>query len=150
MKIYPGAHVTGNIANREAEGDIGDGCEIHTDLFNGDGIHIAVNCSFVGKHPVQLADGATISPGCMLATSRPEVNSEYRNKHRGDYKIREGPIKLGKDVYLGANVVIEPGINIADGVAVGANSYVYESITNERVLWAGNPAEYIDDLPSIE
>jgi acetyltransferase-like isoleucine patch superfamily enzyme len=52
------------------------------------------------------------------------------------------PVKLGKDVWLGAHVVVLPGCELSDGVIVGSNSVVTSSIEAEHIA-VGVPAKTI-------
>lgn len=53
--------------------------------------------------------------------------------------------KIGNNVFIGPNVVIVGEIEIADGIAIGANSYVDRSFTERDITIAGNPARKISD-----
>ena len=56
----------------------------------------------------------------------------------------EEEIILGKDVWLGCNVVVLKGVVIGDGAIIGAGSVVTKSIgANE--IWAGVPARKISE-----
>lgn len=52
------------------------------------------------------------------------------------------PIRIGDNVFIGANVTILPKVKIGKGVIVGAGSVVSKSIPDNEV-WAGNPAHFI-------
>lgn len=53
-----------------------------------------------------------------------------------------GNIKIGNDVFIGAKVIIMPGICIDDFAVVGAGSVVTKDI-NKHEIFAGNPAKFI-------
>ena len=153
MKIYRGARVSANIYHPDGDaGDIGDGSQIHADLFCGDGVHIAPNVTIVGKHPVELGDGVTLAPGVVIYTSRPDIDRSSRNSYREGSRWVGAPVHLGDDVFVGANAVIAAGVRIADRVAIGAGSYVDADIDAPATLWAGAPASKRRDLevaPSV-
>ena len=52
------------------------------------------------------------------------------------------PIQFGNDVWLGAGVVIIPGVKLADGTVVGSNSVVTRD-TEPYAVVAGCPARPI-------
>ena len=54
----------------------------------------------------------------------------------------KGDTVIGNDVWIGQNAVILPGVNIGDGVIIGANSVVGSDITAYSIA-AGNPARMI-------
>jgi len=53
-----------------------------------------------------------------------------------------GSIKIGNEVFVGAQSIILPGVTIGDRVIVGANSVVTHNISSNSVV-AGNPARFI-------
>ena len=55
----------------------------------------------------------------------------------------KGPVRIGKNVWLGDKVTILPGVTIGDGVVVGANSVITKSIPPYSVV-VGNPAHIIN------
>ena len=51
---------------------------------------------------------------------------------------------LGTNSDVGANTVILPGVEIGEGIALGANSLVLKSLTkNKWSLYFGSPARYV-------
>ena len=48
--------------------------------------------------------------------------------------------KIGNNVFIGPGAVIFGAIEIADGIAIGANSYVDKSFTRKDITIAGGPA----------
>lgn len=60
-----------------------------------------------------------------------------------------GKIKIGDNVFIGANSVILPNVTIGDNVVIGANSVVTKDIESNTVV-AGNPAKVVNKLESFE
>jgi serine O-acetyltransferase len=58
------------------------------------------------------------------------------------------PPKIGNNVFIGPGAVIDGPIEIADGIAVGANSYVNHSFKEPDITIAGCPAKKISDKGS--
>lgn len=54
----------------------------------------------------------------------------------------KGSVVIGNNVWLGDNVIVLPGVNIGDGVIVGANSVVTKNIPSYSVA-VGNPAKVV-------
>jgi acetyltransferase-like isoleucine patch superfamily enzyme len=69
------------------------------------------------------------------------LNYEERRVHNVE-KINTAPIKIGDDVFIGANTIVLKGVTIGDRAIVGAGSVVTKSIPADEI-WAGNPAKFI-------
>ena len=57
--------------------------------------------------------------------------------------------KLGNNIIIGPGAVIVGAIEIADGIVIGANSFVNKSFTEPNITVAGCPARKISDKGSI-
>ena len=56
--------------------------------------------------------------------------------------MSDAPVKIGSDVWLGARVIVLPGVTIGDHAVVGAASVVTGNVPEWAVV-AGNPARLI-------
>jgi serine O-acetyltransferase len=55
---------------------------------------------------------------------------------------------IGNNVVIGPGAVIVGAITIADGIAIGANSYVNRSFLEPNITIAGCPAKRISNISS--
>ena len=93
----------------------------------GDHVHIACFTSIVGGEELEVGSYTAISHGNRILMGTDDFkgwgfgNSTIDEKYRN---VKRAPIKIGRFCILGANCVVLPGVTIADGVTVGANSVV--------------------------
>jgi len=80
---------------------------------------------------------------------RPEWVTAFPFGHKNTDVFGELPdynktsnIRIGNDVWIGANVTLMPGVNIGDGAIVAANSHVIKDVP-PYCLAGGNPAKVI-------
>ncbi|MGZ5029196.1 MAG: DapH/DapD/GlmU-related protein [Methylobacter sp.] len=59
-----------------------------------------------------------------------------------DRPLSSRPVRIGRNVWLGEQVCILPGVTVGDGAIVGANSVVTRDIPPNSIA-AGNPARVI-------
>ena len=110
------------------------------------GYNITVGKNFYSNHNLVVLDEAKviagdnvfIAPNCCITTAGHPIDAEQR---------AEGleialPVKIGNDVWLGANVTVLPGVTIGDNVVIGAGSVVNRDIPSGTVA-AGNPCRVI-------
>ncbi|VVB65743.1 2,3,4,5-tetrahydropyridine-2,6-dicarboxylate N-acetyltransferase [Candidatus Gugararchaeum adminiculabundum] len=76
---------------------------------------------------VEIGDGSIIGFGSVLLTHEFLV---------GEW--RRGKVKIGKNVLIGANCTILPGVEIGDGAVVGAMSLVNRDV---------KPGEFVGGVP---
>ncbi|MDQ7048321.1 MAG: DapH/DapD/GlmU-related protein [Enterobacterales bacterium] len=71
------------------------------------------------------------------------VNHPLDKIQRRENKNLVSDIHIGNDVWIGAGVIILPGVSIADEVVIGAGSVVTKNLDTKGV-YVGNPARKVD------
>ncbi len=69
--------------------------------------------------------------------------------HGSNSDFGSRPIRIGRNVWIGFDACILPGVNIGDGAVIGARSVVTEDVLPFTVV-AGNPARFIRQLDRPE
>lgn len=106
----------------------------------GDNSGLGVNCRVQGT--VIIGNNVMMGPDVLIYTT----NHEFRNKNvpmqQQGYQ-QEKPVIIGNDVWIGARAIILPGVNIGDGVVIGAGAVVTKDVPAYCVC-AGNPARVVN------
>lgn len=118
-------------------------------------VHFRSKVTFPDKIRVGNHVNPGLSPGCYIQGNNgiifgsnirigPNVCIISANHDTKDYDkhIDTNPIIIGNNVWIGANSVILPGVNIGDNVIIGAGSVVAKNIPS-NVIAAGNPCKVI-------
>jgi chloramphenicol O-acetyltransferase type B len=71
-----------------------------------------------------------------------EEDFDGYNKVASKARKLKGDTVIGHDVWIGAEAMIMPGLQIADGAVIGARSLVTKNI-GPYEIWGGNPAKLI-------
>lgn len=99
---------------------------------------------------VKIGDYCNFGPDVTIVTPvHPMLANErrlVRDKH-GVAKLMcyAKPVQIGNDVWLGANVVVCPGVTIGDNCVIGAGSVVVRDIPANSFA-AGNPCRVIREV----
>lgn len=107
----------------------------------GDYSGIGVNCQIQGK--VTIGSNVMIGQDVLIYTSNHSFDRTDIPMREQKYQ-EERPVVIGNDVWIGARVIILPGVSIGDGVVIGAGSIVTKDIPPYSVC-AGNPARVIKE-----
>lgn len=110
-------------------------------IFFGDNVFLNANVSFIDVAPIRIGDHAMIAPGCVLTT----VDHPKSPATRRGFTSFAAPITVGRDVWIGANCTILPGVTIGNNVIVGANSVVNRDVPDNCVV-AGAPIRLIREI----
>ena len=113
----------------------------YSNLTIGEGVHTGRAVLLDLKDRITLGDRVTLSMKTTLITHTD--TGESRTKVF--LPVRQAPIVIENDAYLGANVIVLEGVTIGECAVVGAGSLVRKSVA-ARTLVAGNPAQEIKDL----
>ena len=113
------------------------------------GFNISVGKNFYTNHNCTILDGAKvefgvnvfIAPNCVFSTAGHAIDAEQRGK---GLEIAL-PIKVGNNVWFGANVSVLPGVTIGDNTIIGAGSVVNKDIPS-GVIAVGNPCRVIREI----
>jgi maltose O-acetyltransferase len=113
------------------------------------GVHIQLGASFYANHNlvvldcarVTIGDQVFIGPNVVISTAAHPIDPVTRVSGVEFAK----PIVIGNRVWIGASVVILPGVTIGDDVTIGAGSVVTRSIPANCVA-AGNPCRVLRNL----
>ena len=106
----------------------------------GKNVFINSGCSFQDQGGITIGDGALIGHNVVLATLNHDIDPRKRST------LNPAPIVIGKNVWIGANATVLPGITIGEGAIVAAGAVVTKDIIKPGI-YAGNPARKIRDIP---
>ena len=115
-----------------------DDCGRHAEIKIGQGVYVGPNCFLGSCHLLEIGDDSLIGANSYLIT----VNHRTDNPSMpvGAQGYRGESIKIGKNVWLGAHVVVLPGVEIGDNVVIGAGAVVTKSVPAGET-WLGVPAK---------
>ncbi len=91
---------------------------------------------------IQFGSNIEIGPGVKIISANHEPQNYSKSKSGK-------PIIIGNHVWIGANVVILPEVNIGNNVIIGAGSVVTKDIPSD-VIVAGNPCKVIKPKPAYQ
>ncbi len=94
-------------------------------------------CFLVAKDDIVIGENSTLAYGVTILTTA-SPNPPY-NELSKIYPSLKKPVKIGKNVWIGANSTILPGVVIGDFCIVAAGSVVTQSIPSHTLV-AGVPA----------
>ena len=119
--------------------NIEKGARFADDISIADNSGIGIN-SFVGSG-VKIGSHVMMGPDCLIYTQQHEFSStEVTMDSQGMTAVL--PVIIGDDVWLGARVIIMPGVTIGNGAIVGAGAVVTKDVPEYSVA-VGVPAKII-------
>lgn len=103
----------------------------------GENVYIGFKAYLDVLHPEKISIGDnTIIGGRSIISAHEATQDEYRT----------GEVKIGKDVLIGANCMVLPGVEIGDGATIAAHSLVNRDV-DEGEFVGGVPIETIKNKP---
>jgi acetyltransferase-like isoleucine patch superfamily enzyme len=88
-----------------------------------------------------------IGENTLIAQYVSVITHSYNYDVKSDIKTQSmfsKDVYIGNGVWIGAYVVIMPGVNISDGAIIGAHSIVNKDVPANEI-WAGIPAKKIKE-----
>lgn len=107
----------------------------------GKNVYANYNLTLVDDTHIYIGDYTMIGPNVVIATAGHPILPELREKAY-QYNI---PVHIGKNCWIGASVVILPGITIGDNVVIGAGSVVTKDLPS-NVVAVGNPCRIMREV----
>jgi acetyltransferase-like isoleucine patch superfamily enzyme len=98
-------------------------------------------CSIGATESIRIGRDALFGPGCLIMDNAFHHVEPERRLERPE----SAPISIGCNVWLGARVIVLPGVTIGDHSCIAAGSVVTKDIP-ARTLAAGVPARPIKSL----
>ena len=135
---------------KEMFAEIGEGCYIEPPLHSnwgghhvhfGKNIYANYNLTLVDDTHIYVGDCTMFGPNVTVATAGHPILPELREK---GYQYNM-PVRIGKNCWLGAGVVVLPGVTIGDNVVIGAGSVVTRDLPS-NVVAVGNPCRVLREV----
>lgn len=135
---------------KEMFAEIGEGCYIEPPLrsnFGGGHVHFGkhvyanFNLTLVDDTHIYIGDYTMIGPNVVIATAGHPIAPELREE---GYQFNM-PVTIGRNCWIGAGVLIMPGITIGENTVIGAGSVVTKDIP-DHVVAVGNPCKVLRDV----
>ena len=117
------------------------GAHVHFGSF----IYANSNLTLVDDGHIFIGDRVMIGPNVTIATANHPLEADLRAK--GLQYNRD--VYIGENTWLGAGVIIVPGVTIGKNAVIGAGSIVTKDIP-DNVLAVGNPARVIRQLNNTD
>ena len=127
--------------------EVGENCYIESPYFanwGGHHVHLGKNVytnaglKLVDDTHIYIGDYTMMGPNVVLATAGHPINPELRQQGL-QYNM---PVRIGKNCWLGAGVIVMPGVTIGDNTVIGAGSIVTRDIP-DGVVAVGNPCRVL-------
>ena len=132
---------------QEMFAEIGEGCYVEPPFhanFGGKHVHFGkyvyanFNLTMVDDTHIYVGDYTMFGPNVTVASAGHPILPELREKLY-QYNM---PVHIGRNCWIGAGVIIVPGITIGDNVVIGAGSVVTKDIPS-NVVAVGNPCRVL-------
>lgn len=116
------------------------------DLIIGADCQVNSGCVLYTGNGIEMGDGVLVAANCTFAPTNHEYTSRTHPIFKQGHMKSKGGIKIGNDVWIGANCVLLDGACIGSGAIIAAGSVVLGDIERYSV-YAGAPARKIKDRP---
>jgi galactoside O-acetyltransferase len=135
---------------KEMFAEIGENCYIEPPLHAnwgghhvhfGNNVYANYNLTAVDDTHIYVGDFCQFGPNVVLATAGHPLDPALRTQ---DFQYNR-PIRIGRNCWLGAGVVVVPGVTIGENSVIGAGSVVTKDIP-PNVVAVGNPCRVIKKL----
>ena len=113
----------------------------------GNAPHLGAGCKLwagQSRGTIAAGDNLLLGPDVMMVTTTYRFND---GTPVTDQPMKEAPILLGNDVWVGAKAILLPGTIIEDGAIIAAGSVIRGHVPAKAIM-AGNPAVQVGNRTS--
>ena len=130
--------------------EIGENCYVETPFHAnwgghhvhfGKNIYANFNLTLVDDTHIYVGDYTMFGPNVTIATAGHPIDPDLRRQGL-QYNM---PVHIGKNCWLGAGVIVMPGVTIGDNTVIGAGSIVTRDIPAD-VVAVGNPCRVLREV----
>ena len=135
---------------KEMFAECGDNCYIELpfranwgghNVHFGNGIYANFNLTIVDDGQVYVGDKVMFGPNVVIATANHPIDPTLRAKGLQYNK----DVYIGENTWIGAGVIIVPGVRIGKNTVIGGGSIVTKDIP-DNVVAAGNPCRVLREV----
>ena len=135
---------------KEMLAEVGENCYIEPPFhsnWGGKNVHLGKNVYFnfnatlVDDTHIYIGDCTMLGPNVVIATAGHPILPELREKAL-QFNL---PVHIGRNCWLGAGVIVLPGVTIGDNTVIGAGSVVTKDIP-ANVVAVGNPFKVLREI----
>lgn len=116
-------------------------CDYGKNITVGKNFYANYNCTVLDVGKVVIGDNVMFAPNVAIYTAGHPIHPDSRNTGY-EYGIA---ITIGNNVWIGGNVVVNPGVTIGNNVVIGAGSVVTKDIP-DNVIAVGSPCKVIREI----
>lgn len=135
---------------REMLAEVGEGCYVEGQMYcNWGGKHVYFgknvyanfNLTIVDDGIVRIGDAVQFGPNVTITTASHPIDPELRQQGL-QYNV---DVIIGENAWLGAGVIVLPGVTIGENAVIGAGSVVTRDIP-PNVVAVGNPCRVLREI----
>ena len=136
---------------KEMFAEVGENCYIEPPLhsnWGGHHVHLGrqvyanFGLTLVDDTHIYIGDYTMLGPNVVLATAGHPILPELRGERALQHNQ---PVRIGRNCWLGAGVIVMPGVTIGENSVIGAGSVVTRDIP-ANVVAAGNPCRVLREI----
>ncbi len=116
-------------------------CDYGKNITVGKNFFTNFNCTILDVGKVVIGDNVMFAPNVAIYTAGHPIHPDSRNSGY-EYGIA---ITIGNNVWIGGNVVVNPGVTIGNNVVIGSGSVVTKDIP-DNVIAVGNPCKVVREI----
>ncbi|WOO39155.1 sugar O-acetyltransferase [Anaerocolumna sp. AGMB13020] len=120
-------------------------CDYGKNIEVGNNFFVNYNCTILDVGKVVIGDNVMFAPNVSIYTAGHPVHPDSRNTGY-EYGIA---ITIGDNVWIGGNVILNPGVTIGNNVVIGAGSIVTRDIP-DNVIAVGSPCKVIRKITEAD